>query len=91
MAHSDGRKIDEAMERGRAALALWRELGMKWLGVRPGHLGIRQNVDLIITIATIIPIITIFSDIVLCSSVHSFTHTHPFLLLCSNSWISKFP
>ena len=91
MAHSDGRKIDEAMERGRAALALWRELGMKWLGVRPGHLGIRQNVDLIITIATIIPIITIFSDIVLFSSVHSFTHTHPFLLLCSNSWISKFP
>ena len=77
MAHSDGRKIDEAMERGRAALALWRELGMKWLGVRPGHLGIRQNVDLIIIIiATIIPIITIFSDIVLFSSVHSFTHTH---------------
>jgi hypothetical protein len=46
LAHSDGRKIDEAMERGRAALALWRELGMKWLGARPGHLGIRQNVDL---------------------------------------------
>jgi len=29
LAFSSQRKIDEAMERGRAALALWRELGMK--------------------------------------------------------------